>query len=1104
MFTKSDIAKAANPKSFERGKTVATSADDIIARKVEFLGDSAEISASVKSASGISEYFHSCIVTDTDLDTVIGYECTCPAATRFSTMCKHCVALGVSFLASPQSYSGYEADRSPKTSRSIARFLQQTPIETSSKSATVGGISIDTELYHDFGNWSAQFKCRCGSASYVIGDLAAFAQAIRRNTFMSYGKKLGFRHSLSAFDDASKEIAKLILRAVDLRQSLSEGTRMLQTPSIKRALPLTETETVDLLDAIGDGVFRFEDKATSKTLFNAGITDADPDLKIRFLEQPGDGFLIMRDDDFIVAASSGRMYVFLDDAVYRCSPEMSEAADFLESVYLSDDETLFLATDDAPLFCATALPSIEGAVDIVIPKALEDLKPLPGKVAYYFDLIRVGRKEIITVEIRVAYGEAEYVIGYDEPVNPSSGIPDADADNPAADSNKAHPLRDEALENRAIAALRGVFDMSFQLPVEDEEKVGILLFGGLEALQDTGDVFTTPAFDRLLTSRTPTVQLGLSIEGNLLNMDIQPTDMEKDELAALLKSYRRKKRFHRLKSGAFLSLQDMELKHFSAMADELGLDADDIAKGKISMPEYRAFLLDREYSYIFREDSFSSYVDCFKEVDQESFEVPVTLKDVLRPYQVEGFRWLSSLSELGFGGILADEMGLGKTLQVISLLLSLFQNGKLGGPVLIVCPASLVFNWDDEFRKFASELSVAPVEGLKIERNRIRRNQHIDVFITSYDIARIDAEAFSKMEFSYVILDEAQYIKNHTTKTSRAIKSLNGRHRLALTGTPIENRLSEIWSIFDFLMPGFLGTYAYFMQRYESGILGGDEECASRLQALVGPFILRRLKSTVLTELPDKMESVIHVPLTDEQSKLYNANEQELRESLNLQKRHSSSRAVRRGTATKDSGPAKIEVLAELTRLRQIALDPSLVYQDYTGGASKAQAIVELIEQAMDTGQKSLVFSQFTSYLEILQKELTQRKIPFHLITGATPKQERIDLVNAFNADDTPVFFVSLKAGGTGLNLTGASVVIHADPWWNAAAVNQATDRAHRIGQEKHVNVYKIIAKETIEERIEALQEKKTQLADSIIKQVDAVSLASLTKDELEYLLSGE
>ncbi len=637
-----------------------------------------------------------------------------------------------------------------------------------------------------------------------------------------------------------------------------------------------------------------------------------------------------------------------------------------------------------------------------------------------------------------------------------------------------------------------------RIPLDDMEAAGRLLYEGVKRFQEMGEVFTTPDFDRLTSDKSMRVGIGLSLAGNLINLDIKPTDLSKDELAALLSAYQRKKHYHRLANGALASLDNLELSELDRLVQDLGLSASDLASGSIEIPTYHAFFLDREYADAVRDEAFEDYIRRFDSDEVERYEPPRELAKTLRPYQLEGFRWLSKLADIGFGGILADEMGLGKSVQLIAFLLSLAQSSQLESPALIVCPASLVYNWKEEFSKFAPTLSVCAIDGPAPERARKRASEGIDIFVASYDSVRQDIEYYEAMSFSVIALDEAQFIKNHATKTTRAIKHLSARHRFALTGTPIENRLSEIWSIMDFLMPGFLGSYALFRRRFEADIIGGDEDAARRLASLVGPFVLRRLKKDVLSELPDKQESLVRVTLEGEQRRLYDALEQKLRGDLLEQRR--SAKVRRQGKGRTDEG-LKVDVLSELMRLRQTALEPSLAFEGYHSGSAKTEAILELVAEAMESGRKALVFSQFTAYLDLIKPELHRRGVRFYEITGKTPKRLRVEMANAFNTDDVPLFLVSLKAGGTGLNLTGASIVIHADPWWNAAAVNQATDRAHRIGQQEMVSVYKVIAKDTIEERIVALQQKKEALADSVVGQTTLASLSSLTRDELESLL---
>ena len=386
-------------------------------------------------------------------------------------------------------------------------------------------------------------------------------------------------------------------------------------------------------------------------------------------------------------------------------------------------------------------------------------------------------------------------------------------------------------------------------------------------------------------------------------------------------------------------------------------------------------------------------------------------------------------------------------------------------------------------------MQAVPVSGTQTERQLILEKQRdYDILVTSYDLLKRDIDQYDALRFDFQILDEAQYIKNHTTADSKAVKVIHSKTRLALTGTPIENRLSELWSIFDYLMPGFLYKYETFKKSFETPIIKNKDMAASeRLRQMTAPFILRRLKKDVLRDLPEKLEEVRYAKPEKKQLDLYNG------QLVHMQK-------LLKNQNEDDFNKNKLKVLAELTRIRQICCDPSLCFEDYNGGSAKREACMELIASAAESGHKMLVFSQFTSMLELLEKDLKASGLSWYKITGSTPKEERIRLVKAFNEDSVPVFLISLKAGGTGLNLTGADIVIHYDPWWNLAVQNQATDRAHRLGQTKTVTVYKLIMKDSIEEKILKLQEAKKDLADEILKGENG-NLGSLSQEELRELI---
>jgi superfamily II DNA or RNA helicase len=475
---------------------------------------------------------------------------------------------------------------------------------------------------------------------------------------------------------------------------------------------------------------------------------------------------------------------------------------------------------------------------------------------------------------------------------------------------------------------------------------------------------------------------------------------------------------------------------------------------------------------------------------------PRNLKAQLRPYQEQGFQWLWFLHEIGSGGILADDMGLGKTVQTIALLLAVKSavekdakaDGKKKFKALIVAPTSVVTNWERELDKFSPSLSHMVWHGAD-RKQRADELEDADIVITSYALLRRDEALLASLDLRYAILDEAQNIKNPMSATARAAKRLKADRRLALTGTPIENRLSEIWSIFDFVSPGLLGPLEKFEERYARPIDGGDQKAAKRLRATIHPFILRRTKSEVAKDLPEKIETDQFCELTGEQAALYAAVFKEVRAQV-------MGEVERQGIAK-----SHIQILAGLTRLRQAACDPRLLglprdFGDEDSG--KLVALRELIQTSVAGGHRVLVFSQFVSMLTLIRKAMAEDGVAYEYLDGSTKdRQARVE--NFQREDGPPIFLISLKAGGAGLNLTAADTVIHFDPWWNPAVEDQATDRAHRIGQTKVVTNYKLIAKGTIEEKILELGGKKRELTSAVLSE-DIGGAKKLTKGDLEDL----
>ena len=644
----------------------------------------------------------------------------------------------------------------------------------------------------------------------------------------------------------------------------------------------------------------------------------------------------------------------------------------------------------------------------------------------------------------------------------------------------------------------------------DEEALYQVLSEGMPQFQEVGEVWLSESVRHLRVLPPPEVSMGVSLGGGWLDLKIETAGIDPAELLQVLSEYRQKKKYYRMKNGEFLQLSGGGLQALDSLTADLGLTKSEFQAGEAKIPACRAFYLDSlsgdgRMKLFQRDEAYGMMVRDLKTAQSVSYAVPAVLEKTLREYQKIGYTWMRTLARYHFGGILADDMGLGKTLQVIALLTAFYQEkseqkaaGNEGSgaesplPSLIVCPASLVYNWGQEFARFSPEIRVLLIAGTAKERQeqleeqmRMEASERAQVIITSYDLLKRDRAAYLGRTFEYEIIDEAQVIKNAKTQGAKAVKEISANVRFALTGTPVENRLSELWSIFDFLMPGFLYSYRKFRERYELPIVKNqDPEALTALRRMTGPFVLRRLKKDVLRELPGKEERIVYSAASGRQQKLYTASALKLKEAL-------------AGGAW--SGNGKLEVLSQLMRLRQICCDPALCFEDYTGESAKLETCVSLIASASAAGHKILLFSQFASMLERIRERLLQEGISSHLLVGATPKEERSRMVQAFASDEVPVFLISLKAGGTGLNLTAADIVIHYDPWWNVAAQNQATDRAYRIGQEKPVTVYKLILKDTIEENLLKLQNAKLALAAQVVSE-GMVSLGDLSQNELMEL----
>ena len=1000
------------------------------------------------------------------------WQCSCQNG--YKVLCRHAAAASLVYYTMIHQKAQFQAATSPAMQKML-RDYQSQGISDVMQTQHEGKVRLIPILSIENGKARVGFKIGNINKSYIVKDLVEFYFHMKLNETVEYGKFLSFVHAEWSFSRDTLPLLKFLMRAVEneLEYYRQYNPYRPETGKKCKELPLTKSMLDQLLSLYtGKKLALIGDTGWDR---NVGVVEENPMLNIRLREEPG-GCQIILEDAVSVLEGEKRLYIVYHDKIYCTSEKFSrDMRIFLREAGRTGKSTSYLiGRRDMPGLCGQMLPCISRWAKVDTGELdLEQYTPKPVEVTFSFDINEEGA---VTCEEKLIYGDFSF-----NPVRGSS-VP-------------VHVYRDLPGEYRIRTTVEQYFKYydldSGMLLLYEEEDIFRLMESGLEEFMQLGDVYVSEALKAVKVMPAPKISMGVSLEGNMLELTIDAGGLSEEELMELLKNYRLKKKFYRLKKGEFIKIADTSLAAFSEAAEGLKLTYKELMQEKIALPAYRAMYLENVLSDggidFRRSREFKGLIRACKNIEDSDFEVPEALAGTLRGYQKTGYRWLRTLSQYGFGGILADEMGLGKTIQMIALLLSVKE--ELADPALIVCPASLVYNWENELHRFAPELSVLVITGNAEERGEILKRGNQQIWITSYDLLKRDLERYTDIDFSYEIIDEAQVIKNHSTQSARAVKAIRSKHRFALTGTPIENRLSELWSIFDYLMQGYLYSYAYFREELEIPIVKNeDERAAMRLRRMLKPFVLRRLKKDVLKELPEKLETVVYSRLEGEQKRLYAAYAAKVREEIEK-------------TTPEEYREGKMQILAELTRLRQLCCDPGLCYENYNGDSAKLSTCIELIEEGLEAGHRFLLFSQFTAMLDRIKQELEKRKIVYFLLTGVTPKQERIQMAERFNAGEGSVFLISLKAGGTGLNLTGADMVIHYDPWWNLAAQNQATDRAHRIGQTHKVNVFKLVAKSTIEENIIRLQESKYKLAEQIIGG-EKGSLSSLTQEELLELLN--
>lgn len=764
-------------------------------------------------------------------------------------------------------------------------------------------------------------------------------------------------------------------------------------------------------------------------------------------------------------------YIFYKGKLYHLNAKEQE---LIEDLKQNELDKLIISKDKLDLFNKGLLKvvrkklKIDSSVDdIVLPSII--------KAKLYFDI----RNEYIISNIVFNYDDKE--IDY---FNKSNEI-----------------LRDINFETSVLndVGKYGFILEKDKLILRDIEQEVEFLENDLEQLATKYEIFTTEKFKNIKIKKKTSVSSMFGIgQDNILNYNFNLGDINSSELVSIFDSIKDKKKYYRLKNGDIINLEDESLQELNNLTEELELTDEEIINGKGSILKYRAIYLDSlkktKYSIISTDNLFDNFIKNFYEYKDSNLSLEDT--SILRDYQLTGVKWLYNLAKTGFGGILADEMGLGKTIQVIYYIKQMLKDSPTS-KFLIVVPTSLAYNWEHEFDSFASQIKKAICIGSKEKRKHILKDLNkINVIITTYGLLREDEEIYENLNFNTMIIDEAQNIKNNHAGITKVVKSIKAETKFALTGTPLENSILELWSIFDFIMPGYLANLTKFQSKYKIKDFDEDSEILIKgLSKQINPFILRRKKSDVVKELPEKLINDIYIDLKDEQKKLYVAELNRVKEEMDK--------------IIKEEGmnKARFLILQLLTKLRQICIDPSIVYDNYTDGSNKIEQLENIVSEYTKNNHKVLIFSSFKTALNIVKEKLNNSKIKTYMIDGSVPAKTRIEMVDNFNEnDDIKVFLIMLKSGGTGLNLASADVVIHLDLWWNPQAENQATDRAHRIGQTNTVEVIHLITKGTIEEKILELQNKKRILSDKLIDGEirDKNIISELTKEDIEKLLSYE
>ena len=1024
-----------------------------------------------------------------NVDFFMNYSCDCSNKFGFGyyghrDMCKHVVATLLKLFYEKEKI--IKAKKMVKTSNLIKQITNNTIVASRAKLYLNIEIKYEHEPSRD--NRKSFVSLKVGEDKlYVVKNIKEFFNCYCKSFEpMEFGKKFTYNPYVHSFKQEDLSIIELFKEASEL-QEVAGATDTYRGNSIRFLSGKKAYFTDSMLKRLFRCLYNRELTIAidGETFTNAHIAREPMPLEFQ-INREDNKFILEQKQHMPTALSSDGEFFFYGGVIYELPIDQKDAyLPFYNRFKQEKNRCIEFyeeEKDDVASFVLPTLKMISNKVDI--DTSLENefyIKELQAIV--YFE----KKSENVEARVTFKYGDIEI-----DPFN--------------SKANKAQEgralIRDMDNEMNIINTFHefGFESTTKGFEIQDEDKLLEFLVSGLEKLKQLADVYYSEDFKKIKVHGSSGYRSNITLnKDDLLEFSFSIEGVDNTELSNIFSSLREKRKYHRLKNGSFVLLNSNNLLKVSQMIDYLNIKDKDISKNKIILSKYNAIYIEEklkreQMDFVDTNKKFKDLVNTTLSAKDFKAVVPKTLDNIMRDYQKVGFKWLKTLAKCGFGGILADEMGLGKTLQAIAFIQSEVERNANKQPTLVVCPTSVVYNWKDEIEKFAPSLNCIVISGSKNIREEQKQNiANADVVITSYSLIRRDIEDYEKIKFRHCFLDEAQFIKNFNSQSAFAVKSINALCKFALTGTPIENSLTELWSIFDFIMPGYMLNHSAFSKKYETPIVkDGNEKALAELNNHVKPFILRRTKLEVAKDLPPKIEHRISVEMTEQQKKVYLAYLKDAKGELE------------EDIEAKGFNKSKFKVLSILTRLRQICCDPSTFIENYDGGSGKMEALDEILENSLEQGHRILIFSQFTRVLKNILIRLEDKDIEYMYLDGSTKPEKRVEMVKSFNEGESQVFLISLKAGGTGINLTGADMVIHFDPWWNPAVEAQATDRAHRIGQKKTVEVIKLIARGTIEEKIFKLQQKKKEISQSVINDETGseLLLSQMSRNDIEDLFA--